>query len=86
MKRTESAAPQVSDLAALVTAITALDIALKQGIVIGVYEGSMEVSDEHVKSALRDVNAQIDNVTKNMENLVRAVSVAATPPSSLVLQ
>jgi len=72
------------DYSPLIRAIQYLDEVLKRGVVIGVYEDSLEVSDEDVKRALIAVTAQMDNCTVAMEKTMR--SIARIQPSSIILQ
>jgi hypothetical protein len=84
MKRA-MAPPQRIDFSNLINAIMLLDECLKRGVVLGVYEDSLEVSDEDIKQALTSVRAQLDNTIETMEKLAR-VMTRMQAPSSLILQ
>lgn len=85
MKRTErDTAP--TDYSALIRCIQYLDAVLKRGVVVGVYEDSMEVSDEDIKKALTSVNTHLDNCTAAIEKTARAITRATTSPAILTLQ
>jgi hypothetical protein len=72
------------DYSPLIRSIQYLDEVLKRGVVIGVYEDSMEVSDEDVKKALVSVTAHLDNCKVAMEQTLR--SIARVQPGSIILQ
>jgi hypothetical protein len=73
------------DYSALIRAIQYLDEVLKRGVVVGVYEDSMEVSDEDIKRALVSVNSHLDNATAAMEKAARSIT-RAVHPNILTLQ
>jgi hypothetical protein len=63
----------MTGMSELVEAIAALDVAMKQPIVVGVYEDSLDVTDEHivqacrkVQNALANIGGEIDKLTKRM--------------------
>lgn len=84
MKRTDRGADK-PDYSALIRCIQYLDEVLKRGVVVGVYEDSMEVSDEDIKKALLSVNNHLDNCTAAMERAARSIT-RAQHPSILTLQ
>ena len=73
MKRTEHP-PEAFDLSAVIRVVQYLDEVLKRGVVIGVYEDSLEVSDEDVRKALVNVNAGIQSTIDHMERLARSIT------------
>jgi hypothetical protein len=86
VKRTERAIEPANtgpDIAALVAAITYLDGALKRGLVIGVYEDSMEVSDEDIVKAASHVRERLIEVAEAMARVVVKLNGHAAPPPSL---
>ncbi len=74
MKRTEHKAEEPFDLSALIRVVQYLDETLKRGVVVGVYEDSLEVSDEDIRKALLKVNAAIEVTVSHMEKLARSVT------------
>jgi hypothetical protein len=84
MKRAMAPTQRI-DFSNLVQAIHHLDECLKRGVAIGVYEDSLEVSDEDIKKALVNVRAQLDNTIETMEKLARVIT-RMQAPSSLILQ
>lgn len=84
MKRTDRGVDK-PDYSALIRCIQYLDEVLKRGVVVGVYEDSMEVSDEDIKKALRSVNGELDNCTQAMEKAARSIT-RAVHPNILTLQ
>lgn len=78
--------PEKPDYSPLIRAVMYLDECLKRGVVIGVYEDSMTVSDEDVQKALTNVRRQIDATITDMERLARAVTRAQQLPGSPILQ
>jgi hypothetical protein len=71
MKPSDRGVPK-SPFTELVKCITALDLAMKQPIVIGVYEDSLTVEDSHIQEACRKVRAELDQVSQSVEKLTRA--------------
>jgi hypothetical protein len=88
VKRTERtvAAPEKIDYSPLIRSIQYLDEVLKRGVAIGVYEDSMEVSDEDVKRALVSVTSHLDNCKLAMEQTLRTVARVSHIPGSQILQ
>jgi hypothetical protein len=88
VKRTERGGPLVEkpDYSPLLRAIMYLDEALKRGVVVGVYENSMEVSDHDIEKALKNVRHQMDLTIETMERTARAVSRVTALPGSALLQ
>ncbi len=74
VKRTEHKVEEPFDIASVIRTVQYLDEALKRGVVVGVYEDSMEVSDEDIKKALHAVNAAIDVTIDHMEKLARSIT------------
>jgi hypothetical protein len=88
MKRTEHkvAVEKPPDYSPLLRAIMYLDEALKRGVVVGVYQDSLEVSDEDIRKALVQVNSLMAETSRGMEQLARAITRATQLPGSPVLQ
>ncbi len=74
MKRTEHKVDEPFDLSAVIRVVQYLDETLKRGVVIGVYEDSMEVSDEDIRKALLKVNSAIEVTVSHMEKLARSIA------------
>ncbi len=74
MKRTEHKVDEPFDLSAVIRVVQYLDETLKRGVVIGVYENSMEVSDEDIRKALLKVNSAIEVTVSHMEKLARSIA------------
>jgi hypothetical protein len=85
-KRTQRGVDPPPDHSALLRALMYLDEALKRGVVIGVYENSLEVSDEDIRKALIHVNELLAETTRAMEMLARTITRASQQPGSLILQ
>jgi len=66
----------------LITAIAALDLAMKQPIVLGVYEDSLTVDDEHIATACRRVRNELANIAVDIERITHAALMGA--PASTV--
>jgi hypothetical protein len=75
-----------ADFSPLIRACMYLDECLKRGVVVGVYEDSLEVSDEDIRKALANVQAQIANVREDMERLARTITRVTQVPGSRALQ
>lgn len=86
MKRTERIVERALDISPLIRAIQFLDEALKRGVVIGVYEDSMEVSDEDVWKAIGGVKLALTTLTNDMERTLRMANRVAGEASSQRLQ
>lgn len=82
MKRTE----RPFDYAPLIGAVRSLDEALRRGVVIGVYEGSMEVSDEDIAKALVHVNGLLAETARLIDVNARALARTLPLPGAPVLQ
>jgi hypothetical protein len=75
MKRTERREPQAPfDVSPLIRTIQFLDEVLRRGVVIGVYQDSMEVSDEDVHKALTAVRSAMDACNTDMERFLRSIA------------
>jgi hypothetical protein len=61
------------DIAPLLLAVQQLDETLKRGVVIGIYEDSMEVSDEDIIVALKQVKAAMIDLSETLEKLTRRI-------------
>lgn len=88
MKRTEhrNAAPTAPDLRALLQATLLLDAALKRGVVVGVFEGSMEVSDEDIHHATTAVRSAIGALVGDLDRLIVQMSRISGLPDQTRLQ
>jgi hypothetical protein len=88
VKRTERGPPpsEKIDYSPLIRSIQYLDEVLKRGVVIGVYEDSMEVSDEDVKRALVNVTAHLDNCKVAIDQTLRSVARVSHIPGTAILQ
>lgn len=74
MTRRTSRDPNSLDVSPLIRTIQYLDEVLKRGVVIGIFEGSMEVSDEDILKALTAVRAEMRKTTDVMELSMRAIA------------
>lgn len=86
MKRSERGAPAPPDYSPLLRALMYLDECLKRGVVVGIFEGSMEVSDEDLERAMRNVRHQLELTTESMERCARALTRATQLPGAPLLQ
>jgi hypothetical protein len=62
------------DVSPLIRTIQYLDEVLKRGVVIGVYEDSMQVSDEDVHKALTAVRSAMQACSTDMERCLRSAA------------
>jgi hypothetical protein len=75
MQRTsERVATKEYDVAPLLRAIQYLDEALKRGVVIGIFDGSMEVSDEDITKGCASVKRHLNQVRDDLDLLVGKLS------------
>jgi hypothetical protein len=74
MTRRASRDPSTLDVSPLIRTIQYLDEVLKRGVVIGIFEGSMEVSDEDITKALKAVRGAMSDTILEMERGLRAVA------------
>lgn len=74
------------DVSPLIRTIQYLDEVLKRGVVVGVYENSMEVSDEDIVKAMVRVRAELKSTTEVMEQSMRAVARSRPQTGPILLQ
>jgi hypothetical protein len=74
MTRRTSRDPSTLDVSPLIRTIQYLDEVLKRGVVIGIFEGSMEVSDEDIRKALSAVRSAMEACANDMERALRTVA------------
>jgi hypothetical protein len=71
------------DISALMRALIHLDQSLKQGIVIGIYEDSMDVSDEDITKALTGVRREIELTANALSKLATVITQGGPFASTL---
>lgn len=64
-------------------AVIKLDMAMKQPIVIGVYQDSMQVDDAHIKQACVGVQNALDNIAQSLEKVTHTILMAGDERTSL---
>lgn len=88
MKRTDRTPPEMPkpDISELLRATMFLDEALKRGVVVGIFEGSMEVSDEDIHRACTAVRQALVALTTDLDRMLATASRVVGLPESTRLQ
>ncbi len=84
-KRSESRAEPL-DVSPMIRSIQYLEEVLRRGVVVGVYQDSMQVEDADIERALKNVQSHIANLTVDMERALKVANRLNGHPAPQVLQ
>jgi hypothetical protein len=83
VQRSKRGAAPLSQSDQFLAAVIRLDMAMKQPIVIGIYQDSMQVDDAHITQACVDVQNALDNIAQSLEKVTHTLLMSGDEITSL---